>query len=118
MEPQEETGRCLVQALFCTSFPDKSHQFREVPVAEGRSDNMLVVGNEKYPFEVKIWRGEEYYKKGLEQIQYYIDKENVAFGFYIIFDPRIEKYRSDAEILTYGFKKIYQIFVHISNKKP
>jgi hypothetical protein len=116
-EPREEIGRSLIQALFCSSFPNKNLQFREVPVAEGRSDNMLIVGMEKYPFEVKIWHGQEYYKKGLDQIKYYIDKENVGFGFYIIFDPRIEQYRSDEEVLSYGDKKIYQIFIHINNKK-
>jgi len=114
----EETGRSLVQALFCNSFPDKSHQFREVPAAEGRSDILLILGTEKFPFEIKLWRGAEYYNKGLEQIKYYMDKETVDFGFYVIFDHRLNNFRSDSETIVYGSKKIYQIFIHITNKKP
>jgi hypothetical protein len=117
-KPREEIGRSLVQALFCNSFPEKNIQFREVTVAEGRSDNMLVVGMEKYPFEVKIWRGEEYYQKGLEQIKYYMNYENVEFGFYIIFDPRVEKYKSGCESTVYDSKRIYQVFIRIRPNKP
>jgi len=116
--PREEIGRSLVQASFGNSFPEKNIQFREVTVAEGRSDNMLVVDMEKYPFEVKIWRGEEYYQKGLEQIKYYMNYENVDFGFYIIFDPRVEEYKSGCESIVYDSKRIYQVFIRIRPNKP
>jgi hypothetical protein len=117
-KPREETGRSLVQALFCGSFPQANIQFREVPVAEGKSDNMLIVSNEKYPFEVKIWRGDKYHLKGLEQIKYYMNYENVQFGFYLIFDPRFDEYKSGGEIIEYGSKRIYQIFIHIKPRRP
>lgn len=116
--PSEEIGRSVVQAHFGGSFPQRKLQFREVEVAEGKSDNMLIVDNEKYPFEVKIWWGEQYYQKGLKQIKYYIDHENVSYGFYLIFDPRVRDYRSGGEVIEYDSKKIYQIFIHISPDKP
>jgi hypothetical protein len=117
-EPSEEIGRSLVQAILSTSFPQAKLQFREVKVAEGRSDNMLIVDNEKYPFEVKIWRGELYYQKGLRQIKYYIDHENVEYGFYIIFDPRVNDYKSGYEIVKYNSRKIGQVFIQINPRKP
>jgi hypothetical protein len=116
-KPLEEIGRSLIQVLFCSSFPNNTLQFREVQVAEGRSDNLLIVDMAKYPFEVKIWRGSKYYKKGLSQIKYYMDKENVEFGFYVTFDNRVRGYKSGGDVIPYGNKKIYHIFVHISNKK-
>jgi hypothetical protein len=113
-EPLEEIGRSFVQISFCLSFPSRTLQFREVPVAEGRSDNMLIVDMEKYPFEVKIWHGKKYYLKGLRQIKYYMNKENADFGFYIIFDNRLKEYKSGGEELSFDGKKIYQIFIHIN----
>jgi hypothetical protein len=113
-EPLEEIGRTFVQISFGLSFPSRTLQFREVPVAEGRSDNVLVVDMEKYPFEVKIWHGPKYYEKGLRQIKYYMTKENVDFGFYIIYDNRVKKYKSGGEEISFDGKKIYQIFIHIN----
>jgi hypothetical protein len=117
-ELSEEIGRSLVQASLSTSFPQAKLQFREVRVAEGRSDNMLIVDNEKYPFEVKIWRGGLYYQKGLRQIKYYMDHENVEYGFYIIFDPRVHDYKSGCEIVKYGSRKIGQVLIQINPRKP
>ena len=116
--PSEEIGRSLVQAHFGGAFPQRKLQFREVEVAEGKSDNLLIVDKEKYPFEVKIWRGQQYYQKGLGQIKYYIDHENVSYGFYIIFDPRVRDYKSGVEVIEYDSKKIYQMFIHISPNRP
>ena len=78
----------------------------------------LAWSEEKYPFEVKIWRGQKRFKIGLNQIKYYIKYENVQYGFYIIFDPRKRGYRSDIETLKYNSHEIYQIFIHINPKSP
>ncbi len=116
-KPNEEIGRSLIQAHLKGAFPQRMFQFREVKVSKGKSDILLIMDNEKYPFEVKIWRGKEYYKKGMEQIQYYMDYENVPYGFYIIFDPRVRDYRSDNEIIEYDSKQIYQLFIRINFNK-
>lgn len=114
----EDVGRSFVQVYLDGSFPQRKLQFKEVEVAKGRSDNLLIVDVEKYPFEVKIWKGQKYYEKGLKQIKYYIDHENVSYGFYIIFDPRVRDYRSGGSVIEYDSKKIYQISIHISPSKP
>ena len=116
--PYEDTGRCLVQALLAGAFSQRKFQFREVMVAKGKSDNLLIMSMEKYPFEIKIWDGKKYYEKGLGQIKYYMNYENVPYGFYIIFDPRVKKYKSGGEDIKFDSKRIYQLFIHINPKKP
>lgn len=114
----ENNGRTLIQTHLCATFPNRTFQFREVMVAKGKSDNLLILDGEKYPFEVKIWRGRDRYNIGLKQIKYYMHYENVSYGFYIIFDPRSRDYRSDTEIIKYDSKEIFQLFIHINPKSP
>lgn len=116
--PSEEIARSLVQTYLGGSFPQRKFQFREVEVAKGKSDNLLIISNEKYPFEAKIWKGPQYYQKGLKQIKYYMGHEDVAYGFYIIFDPRVRDHRSGGEIIEYDSKTIYQTYIHISPGRP
>ena len=111
--PNEEIGRTLTQAFLSGAFPIRTFQFREVPVAEGKSDNLIIILGEKYPFEVKIWKGPKYYDKGMKQIKYYMDYENVDYGFYIIFDPRKRDYKSGSEVVVYNGKRIYELFIRI-----
>lgn len=114
----ENIGRTLIQAHLSATFPKRTFQFREVMVAKGKSDNLLILDGEKYPLEVKIWRGHDRYNIGLKQIKYYMRYENVSYGFYIIFDPRSRDYRSDTEIKKYDSKEIFQLFIHINPKSP
>ena len=116
--PNEEIGRSLIQAHLSGAFKQRKFQFREVEVAEGKSDVLLIIDEEKYPFEVKIWRGKEYYEKGLRQIKYYMSNENVQFGFYVVFDPRIRDYRSGSGEIRFNSRRIYQLFIHINPSSP
>jgi len=117
-KPNEEIGRSLIQTHLNAAFKQRTFQFREVEVAEGKSDNLLIMNMEKYPFEVKIWRGKKYYEKGIRQMKYYMTNENVQFGFYIIFDPRVRDYKSGGEEIEFNSKRIYQLFIHINPRSP
>lgn len=43
-----------------------------------------------YILELKIWRGEEYHKKGLIQLGEYLEQYNLQEGYLLIFDFRKE----------------------------
>jgi len=83
--PQENIARSLLQAYLIP------RSYREVPVRGGQTDILVFAGQGKFLFETKIWRGYEYYKQGLREIEEYVIGEGDAPGltgiFYIIFDP-------------------------------
>ena len=59
--------------------------FKEVQTGEEkRIDIIVVYKNEKFIIELKLWRGPEAHKKGLEQLKTYMDKENVEKGYMLI----------------------------------
>ncbi|CDI49622.1 hypothetical protein BN906_01625 [Clostridium tetani 12124569] len=41
-----------------------------------------------YILELKIWRGEEYHKKGLKQLGEYLNQYGLEEGYLLIFDFR------------------------------
>ena len=64
---------------------------REMVAGTGRLDLGLVYENQIYPIEIKLWRGEQYYQKGLEQAARYIDIYGSKEGWLVIFDQRTGK---------------------------
>jgi hypothetical protein len=84
-KPQESIARTLLQAYL------KPRSYREVPVRGGQTDLILMAKNGRFLYETKIWRGPEYYKQGLREIEEYVigeDDEPGLIGiFYVIFDP-------------------------------
>jgi type II secretory pathway predicted ATPase ExeA len=46
---------------------------RELAIDSGRTDLGIVYDGITYPIEIKLWKGEEYYKDGLSQTAKYID---------------------------------------------
>ena len=118
INPNEEIGRRLLQTHLQAAFSRRVFQFSEVQVASGKSDNLLIMNETKYPFEAKLWKGQKYYEKGLGQIKYYMNYENVKYGFYVIFDTRKRDYRSGGNIIEYNSKKIYELFIHINLRAP
>ncbi|MDR1919529.1 MAG: AAA-like domain-containing protein, partial [Tannerellaceae bacterium] len=63
---------------------------REMAAERGSSDLCLVYEGEKYPIELKIWRGEKTLTQGLEQTARYMDAYGCAEGWLAIFDQRPE----------------------------
>jgi hypothetical protein len=49
--------------------------FKEVQISEEKRIDIVITLKEKYIVELKIWRGEEYHKKGLIQLQEYLDNQ-------------------------------------------
>ncbi|MDR1937399.1 MAG: ATP-binding protein, partial [Tannerellaceae bacterium] len=63
---------------------------REMVAGKGFLDICLVYEGEKYPIELKLWRGEKTIKEGIEQTARYMDTYGCTEGWLAIFDRRPE----------------------------
>jgi hypothetical protein len=59
---------------------------REMAAGRGRLDLCVVYGDEKYPIELKLWRGEKSRTQGVEQTLRYMDACGAREGWLAIFD--------------------------------
>jgi len=77
--PNEEIGRSLTQAHLAGSFTQRKFQFREVEVAEGKSDNLLIINAISFS---KIFRGVfRYYRTNpcfINILIYVVCKEEIS----------------------------------------
>ena len=56
-----------------------------------RMDVVINYLDEQYVIELKIWRGDEYDRKGYEQLLGYMDKKSLDKGYMLTFDFRVNK---------------------------
>jgi hypothetical protein len=61
---------------------------REMVAGKGFLDLCLVYEGQKYPIELKLWRGEKALKEGIEQTARYMDVYGCSEGWLALFDPR------------------------------
>jgi type II secretory pathway predicted ATPase ExeA len=59
---------------------------REMAAGRGRLDLCVIHGGEKYPIELKLWRGERSRSQGVEQTLRYMDAYGAREGWLAIFD--------------------------------
>ncbi|MDR1154724.1 MAG: ATP-binding protein, partial [Bacteroidales bacterium] len=59
---------------------------REMGAGTGRIDLCLVYEEQKYPIELKLWRGEKSLEKGISQTLGYMDTFGVTEGWLALFD--------------------------------
>ena len=50
-----------------------------------RMDLVITYGGEEHIIELKIWHGEEYRKKGIAQLEEYLDSRNADKGYLLSF---------------------------------
>ena len=93
----ERQGRLLLLAFFKPVLNGRGFYFVESHAGfDQRQDVVITYGEKKYIIELKIWRGEEYHKKGLVQLKNYLDLENADEGYLVVYDKREEKeYKSE-----------------------
>ena len=85
--------------------------FKEVQTSqEKRLDVVVTYLDKKYIVELKIWRGEKYHQKGLEQLVDYLDKQNVDKGYLLIFNFKQNK-EYKWERINLDKKEIYAVWV-------
>lgn len=87
----ERNGRLLFLTFLKPIINGRGYDFKEVQVSEEkRLDIVITLGNQKYIIELKLWRGEQYHQKGIQQLCDYLDKQNQRSGYLLIFDLRKE----------------------------
>jgi hypothetical protein len=59
---------------------------REMAAGRGRLDLCVMYGDEKYPIELKLWRGEKTRAQGVEQTLRYMDVYGAREGWLAIFN--------------------------------
>jgi hypothetical protein len=90
----ERNGRLLFLAFIKPIINGKGFDFKEAQISEEkRLDVVITVKNTKYIVELKIWRGDSYHKEGIRQLCDYLDRQNQAAGYLIIYDLRRESGR-------------------------
>ncbi len=107
----EKQWRLIFLAFLRPILNGKGHDFREVQISdERRLDVVITYGKFQYIIELKIWRGDQYHTKGLEQLKSYLDSQNTETGFLVIFDQRREMTERHEWIEQEG-KKIFAIWI-------
>ena len=83
----EREGRLIFLSFLKPIINGKGYDFKEPVVGdERRMDVVVTYNNHRDVIELKIWRGEEYHKAGLQQLSDYLDLYNLNKGYLLIFD--------------------------------
>lgn len=82
--------------------------FKEVQVSEEkRLDLVITYNNFRYIVELKIWRGEKYHEKCVEQLCDYLDIHNCNKGYLVVFNFNKDK----EELIDKKQKEIFSVFL-------
>jgi len=78
---------------------------------ERRMDIVVTFGEkQKEVIELKIWRGEQYHQRGLQQLSDYLDFQGLKTGYLLIFDFNINKAYTSEQI-RFADKDIFAVRV-------
>lgn len=96
--------------------------FREVPSGRGKTDILLISPDGEEIIEVKIWRGEEYFREGLEELEEYLRTQNLRKGYYVILDCSLENdfvnQRGHEWVEEVRGKRIHVIIITVRSVPP
>jgi Predicted AAA-ATPase. len=111
----EREGRLLFLAFIKPIINGVGFDFKEVQISEEkRLDIVVSYLSSKYVIELKIWRGAEYHKKGLNQLKDYLDIQGLDKGYLVVYNFNKDK-EYKKEIIHYEGKEIFVVFVSIVN---
>ena len=83
----ESNGRLIFLAYLKPILNGKGFSFVEPQTRQNkRMDVVITYGNEKFIVELKLWNGEAYRLKGIEQLTEYIDEQGVSEGYLLTFN--------------------------------
>jgi len=73
-------------------------------------DVVITYGNVKYIVELKIWNGEAYRTKGIDQLVQYIEEQGLEEGYLLTFNFNKNK-KYSAEWINVKNVKIFEVVV-------
>lgn len=107
----EREGRLLFLAFIKPIINGVGFDFKEVQISEEkRLDIVVTYLSNKYVVELKIWRGQEYHKKGLKQLKDYLDIQGLDRGYLVIYNFNKEKEYKE-ERVDYEGKEIFVVYL-------
>ena len=107
----EREGRLLFLAFIKPIINGVGFDFKEVQISEEkRLDVVITYNNNKYIIELKIWHGEKYHERGLEQLSDYLDINGQDKGYLLIFNFNKDK-EYKKETINKAGKEIIAVFV-------
>ena len=107
----EREGRLLFLAFIKPIINGVGFDFKEVQISEEkRLDIVVTYLSSKYVIELKIWRGIEYHKKGLNQLKEYLDIQGLDKGYLVVYNFNKDKEYKE-EVIHYEGKEIFIVFV-------
>lgn len=107
----EREGRLLFLAFIKPIINGVGFDFKEVVISEEKRLDVVITYNQhKYVVELKIWYGEEYHKKGIEQLVQYLELQGIDKGYLLIYNfNKGKRYKSD--VIRVSNKEIFMVFV-------
>ncbi len=107
----ENSGRLLFLAFLRPILNGKGFDFKEPIVAdERRMDIVITYQDKRYVIELKLWYGEKYHQRGLEQLSDYLDIYSLSEGYLLIYDfNKGKKYKE--EKISFQDKEIFAVWV-------
>lgn len=107
----ETNGRLIFLAYLKPILNGKGFSFVEPQTRQNkRMDIVITYGNEKFIVELKIWNGEVYRVKGIEQLTQYMKEQGVNEGYLLTFNfNKGKKYTSGW--ISVKSKKIFEVTV-------
>ncbi|WP_190616101.1 AAA family ATPase [Tepiditoga spiralis] len=107
----ERNGTLIFLAFIKPIINGKGFDFKEVQISEEkRLDVVITYSKYKYIIEMKKWYGEEYHKRGIKQLEQYLDINNQNKGYLVIFDTR-KKSNKKQENIKIKNKEIFAVWV-------
>lgn len=107
----EEDGRLLFLAFISPIINGIGFAFKEVKGGdERRFDIVITYEKRMYIIELKIWRGEEYHKRGLIQLGEYLDQYNLKEGYLLVYDFRRNGLLGKVEENSIEDKRIVEVY--------
>jgi PD-(D/E)XK nuclease superfamily/Predicted AAA-ATPase len=107
----EKNGRLVFLAFIKPILNGSGYDFKEPQISEERRLDLVVTYlRDKFVVELKIWRGEKAHQKGLQQLNDYLDIQNLNTGYLLIFDhSEVKNWQS--EWIDFKGKKILSVWV-------
>jgi len=96
----------------------KGHTFIEVPSGRGRTDIIIVYGNNKYVIETKIYSTPQRFQDGKAQLAQYLKSEGLSEGFYVVFSKNHNEDDTLYEDEIVEGKRIYTFIIQIAFERP